>query len=100
MGFQDRRLLGHHIPQCAASVLAYSRDEQTRLQAVVYKVLQMIIKDEFNPDLPRVEHLRQLVGIPDFPEADMPAGKDELFYESSEGSQDADVDGSATRASS
>ena len=90
LNFEDRRLLGHHIPQGSASVLTYSRDEETRLHAEVYKVLDSIKADHFQPDLSRVERLRNLVGFA--AEEDVSEGEDEAFYESSLEAEDPEVE--------
>ncbi|OLP75618.1 hypothetical protein AK812_SmicGene44557 [Symbiodinium microadriaticum] len=59
--FEDRRLLGHHVDRNAASPLCYSRDECTRLAALVYGVLHLIRTGVLDPDLPRVMRLKALV---------------------------------------
>lgn len=90
MDFEARRLLGHHLPQGAASVLTYSRDEMVRLQHAVYKILQTIVQGDFDPDLSRVARLRQMVGNDSFPEELIPPGEDETFDESD--LEDSDLD--------
>ena len=77
MDFDSRRLLGHHLGQGVISTLTYSRNGMGRLQHNVHQVLQLIKTGEFAPGLPRVERLRNMVGIIDGPESDMPAGEDE-----------------------
>ena len=61
VSFEDRRLLGHHVDKNAASPLCYSRDECTRLAALVYGVLHLIRTGVLDPDLSRVMRLRALV---------------------------------------
>ena len=92
MTFDDRRLLGHHLCPGAASTLTYSRDEMTRLQKTVFTVLRLIRSGEFDPDLSRVERLRQMVGIDDYPEEDMPEGEDEEFACSEVAESDIDIE--------
>ena len=61
VSFEDRRLLGHHVDRNAASPLCYSRDECTRLAALVYGVLHLIRTGVLDPDLSRVMRLKALV---------------------------------------
>ena len=61
-----------------------------RLQAQVHAVLQFIRNAELNPDLTRVEMLRQLIGVEKLAEDLIPEGEDEP-YEQSE-LEDSDLD--------
>lgn len=82
MDFDSRRLLGHHMAADASSTLTYSRDEMVRLQAQVHSVLQLIKNAEFDPDLSRIDRLRQLIGVDDFAEDLIPEGEDEQYDQS------------------
>ena len=82
MDFNSRRLLGHHMAADASSTLTYSRDEMVRLQAQVHSVLQLIKNAEFDPDLSRIDRLRQLIGVDDFAEDLIPEGEDEQYDQS------------------
>lgn len=75
MDFESRRLLGHHLGQGAISTLTYSRDEMSRLQQTVFRVLRLIKNGEFDPDMSCVERLRAMVGIPNYPQEEMPEGR-------------------------
>ena len=61
VSFEDRRLLGHHLDRRTASPLTYSRDEATRLAALVHGILDLIRRDILQPDLPRVHRLSMLI---------------------------------------
>ncbi|CAE7891199.1 unnamed protein product [Symbiodinium necroappetens] len=61
VSLQDRRLIGHHVDKNAASPLCYSRDECTRLAALVFGVLHLIRAGVLDPDLSRVMRLKALV---------------------------------------
>lgn len=60
VSFEDRRLIGHHTDRNTISPLTYSRDECTRLMAVVHGLLQLIRTGVLDPDAPRVERLASL----------------------------------------
>ena len=89
--FETRRLLGHHLAQGAVSTLTYSRDEAVRLQSSVFKVLQLIKNGTFDPDLTRVQRLRAMLGVHDFPEHLIPEGEDECYQESEVAEWDMDI---------
>lgn len=82
MDFESRRLLGHHLAPAAASVLTYARDEMVRLQHTVHKILLTIVQGDFDPDMSRVDRLRQMVGNDSFPEELLPEREDETYEES------------------
>lgn len=61
ISFQDRMLMGHHIPKGDMSVLVYSREEMIRLLAQTHGLLQLIRDGVLDPDRPRVRKLAKLL---------------------------------------
>ena len=79
MSLADRRLLGHHLDPNAVSTVTYARDELTRLQIQVQKMLREIRRKRFNPDEARVDRIAHALpadsdseaGSEDVPSKDM-----------------------------
>lgn len=61
VSFTDRRLIGHHMAPGQESVLTYSREEMTRLMAVVFNIIEMVRNGTLDPDAPRVHQLARLL---------------------------------------
>ena len=84
VNMEDRRLIGHHVDKNAASPLNYSRDEATRLCALIFGVLELIRLGELVPDQARVARLADLIGQSE------PQGAEAEAVSSDESSNDID----------
>lgn len=62
LGVADRLLMGHHVIRENQSVVAYSRDEPTRIMQVVHSMLRDVKTKTFKPDANRAERLQQAIG--------------------------------------
>ena len=79
-------MIGHHVDKNAASPLNYSRDEATRLCALIFGVLELIRLGDLVPDQARVARLADLNGQSE------PQGAEAEAVSSDESSTDIDDD--------
>ena len=57
LGVQGRLLMGHHVSRENQSMVAYSRDELTKIMVVIHKMLGDVKNQVFKPDASKAERL-------------------------------------------
>ena len=83
LSIPDRLLMGHHVSKENQSVVAYSRDELTRIMTVVHDMLSDVKSHAFKPDANRAERLASAID----PDLDP-----EFHVESSESESDVEAE--------
>ena len=64
LGVPDRLLMGHHVSRENQSVVAYSRDELTRIMIVVHRMIREVKSQSFKPDASRAERISDALEDP------------------------------------